>query len=82
MGSNIHGAEGRTDEYGYVSPSIPGSLSPGVRFGIYRVEITGKGVDGRPIPAKYNVESTLGFTVGAPPLTASRPGFTWNDPPA
>jgi hypothetical protein len=67
MDGNLSEAEGRTDEVGYVSPRINGSDLAGASLGIYRVEITGKGVDGHPIPAKYNTETILGIAVGAIP---------------
>lgn len=57
-------AEGTTDAAGQAQMTIPGSRYPGVNCGVYRVEITGPGSDGKPIPAKYNSSSTLGAAVG------------------
>jgi hypothetical protein len=44
--------------------TIPGGEYPGVNCGLYRVEITGKGNDGKPLAAKYNSQSALGVAVG------------------
>lgn len=64
MGGELKAAEGTTDATGGVMVSIPGSPYPGVNCGIYRVEISGNGADGRPLPAKYNTETTLGVAIG------------------
>ena len=66
MGGEIKAAEGTTDADGLARVTIPGGRYPGVNCGIYRVEITGKGNDGRPLPARYNSTSTLGVAVGGP----------------
>jgi hypothetical protein len=57
-------AEGTTDDVGMTMVSIPGSEYPGVNCGLYRVQITGQGNDGKPLPPKYNAETTLGVAVG------------------
>jgi hypothetical protein len=64
MGGRIKEAGGTTDESGLAPVTIPGSEYPGVNCGLYRVEITGIGVDGKALPAAYNVESSLGLAVG------------------
>lgn len=57
-------AQGVTDATGQAQVTIPGSRYPGVNCGVYRVEITGAGNDGRPLVAKYNSATTLGAAVG------------------
>jgi hypothetical protein len=64
MGGAIKEASGTTDESGVAMVTIPGSEYPGVNCGLYRVEITGAGGDGKALPAKYNTDSTLGMAVG------------------
>lgn len=64
MGRGMQAAEGESDAEGFVNPTIPGSRYHGVNCGLYRVELTGKGADGKPLPAKYNTETTLGIAVG------------------
>lgn len=64
MGGAIKEATGTTDDSGVAMVTIPGSEYPGVNCGLYRVEITGGGADGKALPAKYNAESTLGLAVG------------------
>jgi hypothetical protein len=66
MGGEIKAAEGTTDADGLARVTIPGGRYPGVNCGMYRVEITGKGNDGRPLPARYSSTSTLGVAVGGP----------------
>lgn len=75
MGPAFQAAEGRTDQSGKVSPGIPGSRFPGVNYCIYRVEITGTGIDGRPIPPQYNRDTTLGLAVGAELAGGNDPTF-------
>lgn len=65
MGGRVAAAEGLTDSTGTAVLKIPASGYPGVHCGLYRVEITGTGNDGKPLPARFNAESTLGATVGA-----------------
>jgi len=65
MGDGIEPAEGRTDETGLVFLNIPTRRTGGVRCGLYRMEIRGKGVDGQPLPARYNSATTLGYALGA-----------------
>lgn len=64
MAGAIKEATGTTDESGVAMVTIPGSEYPGVNCGLYRVEITGSGGDGKALPAKYNTASTLGLAVG------------------
>jgi hypothetical protein len=64
MGGGIKEASGQTDQSGMSMVTIPGSEYPGINCGLYRVEITGKGNDGKPLAAKYNSQSTLGVAVG------------------
>jgi hypothetical protein len=73
MGGEIKAAEGTTDADGLARVTIPGGRYPGVNCGVYRVEITGKGNDGRPLPARYSSTSTLGVAVGG---TLPEPGMT------
>lgn len=64
MGDGTKPAEGVTDAAGSAVPTIRESKYPGVNCGLYRVEIEGTGVDGKPLPARYNADSTLGVAVG------------------
>jgi len=64
MGGAIKEASGKTDQSGISMVTIPGGEYPGVNCGLYRVEITGNGNDGKPLAAKYNAQSTLGVAVG------------------
>lgn len=64
MGTGIPPAEGRTDRDGNVLVTIPESKYPGLNCGIYRVEITGNGFDGKPLPARFNSDSRLGAAIG------------------
>lgn len=66
MGHEMKAAEGTTDADGIAQVTIPGGRYPGVNCGVYRVEITGTGNDGRPLPERYNSTSTLGVAVGGP----------------
>lgn len=72
MGGTIEPAEGRTDKEGCVVLNIPTSLVTGVRSGLYRLEITGTRAKGKPIPAQYNTETTLGLAVGGLPGPQTR----------
>lgn len=64
MGPDVKPAEGTTTATGQAAVTIAGSPYPGVNCGLYRLEITGKGTDGKPLPAKYNTATTLGAAVG------------------
>jgi hypothetical protein len=64
MGGRMKAAAGVTEAGGDAILTIPDSPYPGVHCGLYRVEITGAGHDGKPLPARYNTESTLGLAVG------------------
>jgi hypothetical protein len=46
-------------------PGSPAGWKPGTSSGLYRIEITGTGNDGKPLPARFNAKSTLGTAVGA-----------------
>lgn len=64
MGEGMSAAEGVTDDQGRVNPSIPGSLRRGVNYGLYRVQLTGRGADGESLPPKYNTATELGIAIG------------------
>lgn len=64
MGAGTQAAAGVTDAEGLFSATIPGSAYPGVNCGLFRVEITGQGNDGKPLAARYNAQTTLGVAVG------------------
>jgi hypothetical protein len=64
MGGVIQAAEGVSDAAGFVSPGIQGGRRPGVHYGLYRLELTGKGAGGKPLPARFNTASQLGIGVG------------------
>lgn len=64
MGRDMQPAEAVTDASGTAFPTIRDSKYPGVNCGLYRVEIEATGVDGKPLPARYNTDSTLGVAVG------------------
>jgi hypothetical protein len=64
MGGAIKEATGTTDDSGVAMVTIPGGEYPGVNCGLYRVEVTGSGADGKALPAKYNAASRLGVAVG------------------
>lgn len=64
LGSGVLPATGNTDASGLVRPAIAGSRFAGVNCGLYRIEISGQGNDGRPLPARFNTATTLGLAVG------------------
>ena len=64
MGPGYQAAVGVTDADGAFAASIPEAKYPGVNCGLFRVEITGQGNDGKPLPARYNAQTTLGIAVG------------------
>jgi len=64
MGGAVSPAEGQSDADGAAPCGIPGSPHPGVNCGLYRVEITGTGTDGRPLGPIYNTRTRLGLAVG------------------
>jgi hypothetical protein len=76
MGSSCKPAEGTTDKHGQANITIPGAEFPGVTCGVYRVEISGTGNNGKPLPAKYNKKTTLGIAVGALLPQSGMPTFT------
>lgn len=64
MQGAIQTAEGTTDNDGIAACGIPGNPHPGVNCGLYRVEITGNGPDGKPLGPRYNAASEYGIAVG------------------
>lgn len=64
LGSALPTAKGTTDGSGIVMPTAPetDNKPAGVAPGYYRVEITSAG---KPLPAKYNTETTLGLEVAS-----------------
>jgi len=65
MGGEVKAAEGTTDADGAAAMTIPDAQYAGVNCGLYRVEITGTGNDGKPLPAAVDARSPLGVAVGA-----------------
>jgi hypothetical protein len=65
MGAEVKAAEGLTDASGVAAVTIPDAKYPGVNCGLYRVEITGAGNDGKPLPEGENKATRLGVAVGA-----------------
>lgn len=64
LGPGVSIATGTTDAAGLVRPAIAGSQHTGVNCGLYRIEISGRGNDGRPLSARFNTATTLGLAVG------------------
>ena len=64
LGAGIQPAAGTTDAGGLVRPVMNGSQHPGVNCGLYKIEISGQGTDGRPLPARFNTATTVGLAVG------------------
>lgn len=64
LGPGVSIATGTTDAAGLVRPAIAGSQHAGVNCGLYRIEISGRGNDGRPLAARFNTATTLGLAVG------------------
>lgn len=64
LGGRIQEAAGTTDQTGVAMVTIAGAEYPGVNCGLYRVEISGSGNDGKPLAAKYRSQSALGVAVG------------------
>lgn len=65
MGAEVQVAAGVTDSDGSAAMSITDAKYAGVNCGLYRVEITGTGNDGKPLPERVNAATTLGMAVGA-----------------
>lgn len=65
MGGEVQAAEGVTEAEGTAAMTIADAKYPGVNCGLYRVEITGEGNDGKPLPERVNVATTLGVAIGA-----------------
>lgn len=80
LGSEIKPAEGTTNTFGDVSPSVAAedlpdpSLPGGVHFGLYRVRITKDAAGRETLPARYNTETVLGQEV-----SYDDPGMANND---
>lgn len=66
MGTEIKVAEGVTDAAGNVVLTIPNSPYAGVNCGIYRAEFTGNGMNGEPLPPRFNTASEVGVLIGGP----------------
>jgi hypothetical protein len=66
LGPGVQQAEGTTDAGGLARPMIAGGQYPGVNCGLYKIEITGQGNDGRSLPARFNTATALGLAVGGP----------------
>lgn len=57
-------ATGKTDDQGHVSLASEGEPLPGIRCGLYRVEVSKKDESGKEtLPAQYNTQTTLGYEV-------------------
>ena len=65
MGGEVKAAEGTTDADGAAAMTISDAQYAGVNCGLYRVEITGTGNDGKPLAVAVNTDSPLGVAVGA-----------------
>lgn len=65
MGGEVKAAEGTTDADGVAAMTIPDAQYSGVNCGLYRVEISGTGNDGKPLRARANSDMRLGVAVGA-----------------
>ena len=64
---NLEPASGVTDESGIVDFQIDGEELPGVRPGLYRIEVSKKNENGKELmPAKYNTNTELGIEIGVP----------------
>jgi hypothetical protein len=66
LGPGVQPATGTTDSSGLVRPAIADSPHAGVNCGLYRIEISGQGNDGRALPARFNTATALGLAVGGP----------------
>lgn len=65
MGPAVKPAQGTTDASGYCLPSIEGDGPSGAHCGIYRIQISKPGADGKEtLPSRYNSQSILGADVG------------------
>jgi hypothetical protein len=64
MGEAVQAAEGTTDAGGIATCGISGSAYPGVHCGLYRVEISGNGLDGKPLGEQHAGLSRHGLAVG------------------
>lgn len=64
MGGTIQEAAGETDSDGVAAVVATGAPVPGVHCGLYRVEITGSGNDGKPLPDTFNTATRLGVAIG------------------
>lgn len=64
MGGTIEYAVGTTDEQGLAYLTVHTGGLVGAHCGLYRLEVTGKQANGKPIPAEYGQGSPLGYAVG------------------
>jgi hypothetical protein len=65
LGPAVKPVSGVTDETGFCSLKVEGNEMPGVQPGIFRIEISKRGSDGKErVPARYNTNTTLGADTG------------------
>jgi len=64
MKGTIEHAVGTTDDQGLVYMNVHTGGFVGAHCGLYRLEVTGKQANGKPIPAKYGPGSALGYAIG------------------
>lgn len=64
MGGGMAAAEAITDADGVAKPTIAGSRYPGANSGLYQVEITAPGSDGRPVSSRSGAAEPWGAAVG------------------
>jgi hypothetical protein len=79
LGSHLKPAQGTTDSQGFARPTIDDPALrarhfAGAPYGLYRVEISSN----RPIPAKYNTQTTLGTEIAPGAMTADPIYFDLN----
>jgi hypothetical protein len=80
MGERRKPAKGTTDDVGAVRTfKVDGLTKTGVPPGVYRLQVSKAGPAGEMIPAKFNIETTLGCEVG-PIVAAARGSGTVEDP--
>jgi hypothetical protein len=76
LGSHLKPAQGTTDSQGYTRPTIDDPVLrsrhfAGAPYGFYRVEISGS----KPIPTRYNTQTTLGAEIAPDAMTAAPISF-------
>jgi hypothetical protein len=68
LGRDFRPASGTTSATGKAILALAGQKTPGLPYGLYRIEVSKKDAGGRELlPAKYNAQTTLGEEV-APDL--------------